>query len=656
MRVKVDQPSRDDTLFPGAVSSGGRQTSPTSITRRSVLLGTTASLLAASCWRGPSRTLAQTQSLAEEEWKIGLSLMGEPKYKAGFAHFDYVNPAAPKGGTVRLGRPGGFDNFNLVVSGVKGALEGGVGLVYEALTTPALDEVSTAYGLLAESVKHPADLTSVTYRLRAEARWHDGQPVTPEDVVFSFGVFKTNDPMQAFYYAHVVKAEKTGERDVTFTFDQPGNRELPHIVGQLIVLPKHWWEGTGPDGRKRDVTATTLEPPLGSGPYRLQSFDAPRNAVYARVPDYWGKDLPARIGTNNFDQIRFDYFRDATVMLEGFKGDQYDFRLENIARNWMTAYDFPAAKDGRVIREEFSERSSGIMQAFALNLRRPKFQDQRVRRALNLAFDFEEMNKQIFFGLYRRIGSYFEGTELASSGLPEGREKEILESLRDKVPATVFTAPYRNPVNGDPQAVRDNLRDADRLFREAGWEIKGGKRVNAAGEQLTVEFLTEDSTFERIFLFYRPGLERLGLRASVRTVDSTQYENRLRSFDFDCIIKNWAQSLSPGNEQREFWGSEAADRPGSQNVGGIKDPGIDALIGKVIFAKDRDDLVAATRALDRVLLAHDYVVPQWYSPTTRTARWNRFGRPETMPRYASPAFPTIWWWDQALAARTGSGK
>ncbi len=593
---------------------------------------------------------------AEDDWKIGLSLMGEPKYQPGFKHFDYVNPDAPKGGTVRLARQGGFDNFNLVVAGVKGQLDAGVGLVYEQLTESALDEVSTAYGLLAEAMRHPADYSSVTYRLRAEARWQDGQPVTPEDVVFSFNALKANSPQQAFYYQHVTKAEKTGEREVTFTFDQPGNRELPHIVGQLTVLPKHWWEGKGPDGKPRDIKATTLEPPMGSGPYRLKSFDPQRGSTYERVPDYWGKDLPVRVGSNNFDQIRFEYFRDSTVLLEAFKGDQYDFRIENSAKNWVTGYDFPAVKDGRVIKEEFAERASGRMQAFVFNLRRAKFQDQRVRRALNLAFDFEEMNKQIFYGLYHRIDSYFEGTELASSGLPQGRELDILQGVKDKVPASVFTTPYTNPVGGNPQATRDNLRDADKLLKEAGWEVKGGKRVNAKGEPLTIEFLADDPTFERVFLFYKPGLEKLGIQVSVRTVDDAQYENRMRNFDFDGVVRTWGESLSPGNEQREYWGSAAADRPGAQNIAGIKDPGIDALIDTVVFAKTREDLVAATRALDRVLLAHDFVVPQWSYPYTRTARWNRFGRPEKMPQYGAPAFPTIWWYDQALAAKTGAPK
>jgi microcin C transport system substrate-binding protein len=396
---------------------------------------------------------------------------------------------------------------------------------------------------------------------------------------------------------------------------------------------------------------------MGSGPYRLKSFDAQRNAVYERVKDYWGKDLPVRVGTNNFDEIRFEYFRDSTVLLEAFKGDQYDFRVENSAKNWATGYDFPAAKDGRVVKEEFSERASGRMQAFAFNLRRAKFQDQRVRRAFNLAFDFEEMNKQIFFGQYQRITSYFDGTELASSGLPQGREKEILEGLRGKIPDSVFTTPYTNPVAGNPNAVRDNLREADRLLKEAGWEIRGNKRVNArTGEAMTVEFLAYDPTAERYVLFYKPSLERLGIAVSLRVVDPSQYENRTRDFDFDVTTDLWAQSLSPGNEQRDFWGSKAADRPGSRNTLGIKDPAIDALIDQIIFSKSRDDLVAATRALDRVLLAHDFVVPQWTYPYTRTARWDRFGRPDPMPKYGSPLFPQLWWWDAEKAKKVGAGK
>ncbi len=593
----------------------------------------------------------------EAKWRHAVSLMGEPKYAADFKHFDYVNPDAPKGGTVRLAANGSFDNFNLVVAGVKGQLAAGIGSVYETLLSNSLDEVSTAYGLLAEGLTFPPDFASVTYRLRANAKWQDGQPVTPEDVIFSFEALKANSPQYAFYFEHVAKAAKTGERDVTFTFDAPGNRELPQIVGQFAILPKHWWEGNGQDGKPRNIKETTLEPPLGSGPYRVKSFNAGRNIVLERVANYWGKDLPVNIGTNNFDEMRFEYFRDTTVQLEGLKGDAYDFRLENSSKNWATAYDFPAVKDGRVIREEFAERASGRMQGFIMNLRRDKFKDQRVRRALNLAFDFEEMNKTVFFGAYKRIASYYEGTELASSGLPTGLEKDILDSVKDKIPESIFTTPYQNPINGNPQAVRDNLKEADRLLKEAGWEIKSGKRLNTkTNEPLAIELLADDPTFERILLFWKPSLERLGITVNVRVVDPSQYEERMRDFDYDITTDLWGESLSPGNEQREFWGSAAADVKGSRNTIGIKDAGIDALIDRVIFAKSREELIAATHALDRVLLAHDYVVPQWTYGFSRTARWNRFSHPDKMPEYGASAFPTIWWYDADKAAKTAKAN
>ncbi len=592
----------------------------------------------------------------EAPWRHGAALLGEVKYPADFKHFDYVNPNAPKGGLVRLGAQGTFDSFNIVVAGVKGTPEQGIGLLYETLTTPSLDEPSAAYGLLAEAFSYPEDYSSVTFRLRPEARWHDGKPVTADDVIFSFEVFKANSPTYAFYYANVTKAEKTGEREVKFTFNQKGNRELPQIMGQLLVLPKHWWEGTAPDGRKRDVAQTSLEPPLGSGPYRIKSFDAGRSATYERVKGYWGENLNVNVGQNNFDEIRYEYYRDVTVLLEAFRGDRIDFRIENSARNWVSGYDFPARQEGRVILEEFPSRASGVMQAFVPNLRRDKFKDQRVRRAFNLAFAFEEINKTTFAGQYERISSYFHGLDLASSGLPEGQELAILESIRDKIPADVFTKPHKNPVSDTPDAVRTNLREADRLLREAGWEVKNGRRINAKGETLTVELLGDQANDERYFLPYKNALDRLGITANVRIIDEVQYVNRVRSFDFDIITGLWGQSLSPGNEQREFWGSQAAKREGSRNLGGIADPAVDALIDRVIFAKDRNELVAATNALDRVLLAHDYVVPQWGYGKQRTARWNRYSHPETMPRYGASAFPTIWWYDEAKVARTGAPR
>ena len=481
--------------------------------------------------------------------------------------------------------------------------------------TSSLDEVSTEYGALAEAVSHPDDFSSVTYRLRAQAKWHDGKPVTADDVIFSLDAFKKYHPQYSAYYRHVVKAEKNGDREIKFTFDAPGNRELPLIVGQLTVLPKHWWEGTDSEGRKRDISATTLEKPLGSGPYRIKEFVAGRSVALERVKDHWAGDLSVNIGRNNFDELRYEYFRDSIVALEAFKGDQVDWRTENSAKNWATAYDFPAVAEKRVLLEEFPNRSSGIMQGFAMNLRRDKFRDPRVRRALNFAFDFEEMNKQIFFGQYKRISSFFDGTELASSGLPQGRELEILETVRGDVPAEVFTTAYTNPIGGSPEAVRGNLREGLRLLKEAGYEVRDRKLTDSkTGAPFTVELLGADPSFERVMLFFKPSLERLGIDVSVRTIDPAQYENRLRSWDFDIVVSSWGQSLSPGNEQREFWSSQAADTAGSRNIVGIKNPAIDKLIERLIFAKDRDDLVAATKALDRVLLWNHYVVPQWNYP------------------------------------------
>ncbi|MDR3489347.1 MAG: extracellular solute-binding protein [Bradyrhizobium sp.] len=599
----------------------------------------------------PARAEAVT---GEPVWRHALSLFGNVKYPADFARFDYVNPDAPKGGVARQIMIGTFDNFNPTVAGVKGSIAAAVGLIYESLTTPSEDEVSTEYGALAESVSHPEDFSSVTYRLRPQAKWHDGEPVTPEDVIFSLDSFKKYHPQYSAYYRHVVKAEKAGERDVKFTFDAPGNRELPQIVGQLTVLPKHWWEGTDGEGRKRDISATTLEKPLGSGAYRIKEFVPGRSIALERAKDYWGRDLNINIGRHNFDELRYEYFRDSTVALEAFKGDQVDWRTENSAKNWATYYDFPAVTEKRVLKEEFPNRSSGIMQAFALNIRREKFSDPRVRRALNFAFDFEEMNKQIFFDQYKRISSYFDGTELASSGLPQGRELEILETVRAQVPAEVFTTAYTNPVGGNPEAVRENLREALRLLKEAGYEVRDRKVVDVkTGTQFALELLVDDPSFERVMLFFKPSLERLGIAVSVRIIDPTQYENRLRSWDFDVVTSSWPESLSPGNEQREYWGSQSADAPGSRNIIGIKNPAIDKLIDRVIFTKDRDDLVAATKALDRVLLWNHYVVPQWNYPKVRTARWDRFGRPSELPKYGLSGFPALWWFDPDRAARIG---
>ena len=603
-------------------------------------------------WTSRAEAQEKTASLV---WRHGVSPFGDLKYPSGFKQFDYVNANAPKGGAACQIALGPFDNFNMVVAGIKGSLVLGIDLVYETLFMPALDEVSSEYGLLAEAMSYPDDFSSVAFRLRAEAKWHDGKPVTPEDVIFSFNAFNKFSPQVAASYRHVVKVEKTGDREITFTFDAPGNRKLPQIIGQLTILPKEWWEGTDKDGKKRAVGESSLEPPLGSGAYRIKEFAAGRSIVYERVKDYWGRNVNVNIGRNNFDELRFEYFRDATVAIEAFKANTVDWRSENSAKNWATAYDFTAVSEKRVVLEEFPINNVGIMQAFAFNIRRDKFKDPRVRLAFNYAFDFEALNKQIFFGQYKRIASYFEGTELAATGLPTGRELEFLETVRDKVPAELFTKAYSNPVSGNPTAVRTNQREALRLFREASYDMVNQQLVNRkTSEPFTVEFLSNAPIFERVFLFYKPSLERIGITVSVRTVDEAQYENRLRNWDFDIITYAWGESLLPGNEQRGNWGSQAADQAGADNVIGIKNPAVDAMIEQVVFAKNQADLVAATKALDRVLLWNHYVVPQWAYGKLRTARWDRFSHPNPLPKYGMSAFPTLWWWDADKAAKAGT--
>ena len=585
-------------------------------------------------------------------WVHADSLTETPKYPEGFAHFAYVNPDAPKGGTVRLGTRGGFDTFNPILP--QGDAVSGLGLVYETLLTPSMDEVNTSYGLLAEAMKVADDYGSVTFRMDPDARWHDGEPVTAEDVVWSFNKVIEISPIYAQYYANIVSAEVSAPGEVTFTFDQTGNRELPHILGQLLILPEHWWEGTDDEGEQRDIGSSTLEPPLGSGPYRMASFDPGRTVTYERVEDYWGTDHPTQIGTNNFDRLTYEYFLDETVWFEAFKGDQFDWWSEYTARRWATGFDFPAVAEGRVIQEEFSEdyNGSGQMTAFIPNLRREKFQDQRVREALNHAFDFEELNATVFYEQYERIDSYFYGLPFAASGLPEGEELQVLESVRDLVPASVFTEEYTNPVNGDPTRLRGNLRTALTLLNEAGYTLDGTRLVDAEGRQLSIEILMHQPTLEPIAQNLITNLGQIGVAVTLRMVDTPQYINRLRSFDFDMIYASWAQSFSPGNEQRFFFGSASADQEGSRNYAGIADPGIDALIDQLVVADDRDTQLAVTKALDRTLLHHHYVVPGYTLTYSRTARWDRFSRPDTLPEFSN-GFPTIWWWDEAKAAETG---
>jgi microcin C transport system substrate-binding protein len=586
-------------------------------------------------------------------WRHGISLFENLKYAADFKHFAYVNPAAPKAGLARQGVIGTFDSFNMVVAGVKGDLAAGIELIYESLMAPSLDEVSSEYGQLAEAVSYPCDHAWVRFRLRPDARWHDGTPISADDVIFSLEAFKQWHPQLAAFYRRVVKAEQTDKHGVTFIFDAPNDRELPLVLGQLIVLPRHWWTGTDAHGRRRNIGETTLEPPLGSGPYRIKSFEPGRTIIYERVADYWGRDLPVNVGSFNFDELRFDYFRDSDVAFEAFKAGDVDWRTENTAKNWATGYDFPAVRDKRVMLEEFPIHNMGVMQAFAFNLRRRKFHDARVRRAFNFAFDFEEINRELFYSQYKRIVSYFEATDLAARGVPTEQELAVLQPLRSQVPPEVFTTPYWNPVAVDQRAARANLREAMRLFNAAGFEVRDLALVDReTGEPMQVEFLVGDPSLERVALFYRPALQRLGITADVRLVDDAQYINRLRGWDFDIIVTTWDESLTPGNEQRDYWGSRAADVPGSRNLAGIKNPAVDALIASLVRASTHEELVAATRALDRVLLWNHYVVPQWTLGKVRTARWDRFALPARMPEYGLSAFPALWWWDGVRAAKT----
>jgi microcin C transport system substrate-binding protein len=609
-----------------------------------------------------------------------LSLVGEPKYGPDYQHFGWVNPDAPKGGTLRGAATGSFDSLNPFT--VKGDPAAGVGLIYDSLLASSPDEPSTEYAQVAEWVSYPDDYSSVTFGLRPQARWHDGEPITADDVVFSLEALKKAHPRYAFYYKNVVKAEKTGENEVTFTFDTKGNRELPQIVGQLTILPKHYWEGTDADGTPRDITKTTLQKPLGSGPYRIKDFDPGRSITYERVKDYWAKDLPISKGQWNYDGIKFTYFLDQTPAFEEFKSGKLDYWQEAIASQWATGYGFAAVTDGQIKKEAIPVKRVAPMQAFVFNQRRKQFQDPRVRKAFALAFNFEEANKKLFYDLYVRVGSYFDNSELASGGLPQGRELEILEEVRDEVPAEVFTTEWKNPVNKTPDDFRNNMREASKLLDEAGWTLdqvpaendecgffcgmmrsvglssakKENVRRNAQGDVLTAEILLDSPTFEKIVLPYLQDLQKLGIKASVRVVDSAQYKRREDAHDYDIIIDNFAQSNSPGNEQRDFWGSAAADRDGSRNTAGIKNPAIDKLIDKVVFAKDREELVAATHALDRVLLWNYYVVPQWHYPFERLATWNIFGRPDQLPSQTAALMQT-WWIDtekqKALDAARG---
>ena len=567
-----------------------------------------------------------------------LSLFGDVKYGPDFTHFDYVNPDAPKGGTVRYSAIGTFDNLNPYI--LKGNTAVGVGLLFDTLMSPSSDEPASEYGLVAESVEMPADRSWVQYNLRKEARFSDGTPITPEDVIWTFDTLKAHGhPRLRLYYEDVLKAEKVGERSVKFTFRAAGNRELPQIVGEMPVLSKKYWQG-------RDFEKTTLDVPVGSGPYKIETFDTGRSITYRRDPNYWGKDLPVNRGRYNFDIIRYDYYRDQTVALEAFKAGQYDIRIENVAKNWATGYDSPALRDGLFKKNEIPNKVPTGMQGFGFNTRPGHpFEDARVRQALGYLFDYEWTNKNLFYGAYTRTESYFSNSELASSGLPSGDELKLLDKYKGQIPDAVFTTAYQAPKTDGSGNIRDNLRQALRLLKEAGWTVKNEKLVNdKTGQPFSFEFLLSQPEFERIVLPFVQNLKRIGIDARVRTVDPAQYENRMKQFDFDMTVVLMPESLSPGNEQRDFWSSAAAEENGSQNYVGVRSKAVDDLVSLIIGAPDRASLVTRVHALDRVLLHSYYVIPNWHLSYFRVAAWDKFSRPKVSPPYALAL--DAWWLDQ----------
>ena len=552
----------------------------------------------------------------------GVAMHGNPRYGWNFKHFDYANPDAPKGGTLKMSAYGSFDTFNPYT--IKGVSAAGTGLLFDTLMVESADEPFSEYGLIAETVEMPKDRSWVVFNINKKARFHDGTPVTAEDVVFSFDILRTKGlPMFRYYYGNVDKAVAEKPMRVLFVFKPGDNRELPLILGQMPVFSKKYWQD-------RDFSATTLEPPVGSGPYKVAGFETGRYVVYERDPDYWAKDQPPVRGFYNFDKIRYDYYRDATVAVEGFKSGAFDLRVENEAKKWVSAYEGFSEKNG-MIKKNFNHSLPSGMQGFVFNTRRAIFADRRVRQALGLAFDFEWSNKNLFYGLYKRTQSYFDNSDMAAKGLPKGEELKLLNKYHDRLPPEVFTRPFSLEKTSGDGNIRPQLEKAFKLLEEAGWTVRDGVLKNEKGDPFRFEILIDSassSAWERIALPYIRNLKRLGVEAVLRAVDTTQYKNRTDSYDYDMIVNIWGQSTSPGNEQRYFWGSAAADMNGSQNYAGIKNPVVDELIEEIIEAPDRKKLVAAVKALDRVLLWEHYVVPHWFVPSVRLVYWNKFGIPD----------------------------
>ena len=572
-------------------------------------------------------------SFADTVTSHGIAMHGDLKYPADFTHFDYVNPDAPKGGRVVQSSVGSFDSFNPFI--VKGTPADGIGLLYDSLTTKSDDEPFSVYGLLAEHITLPDDRRWIEFELRKNAVFSDGVPVTADDVVNTFQLLREKgSPFYRAYYADITLIEAINSHRVRFEFAETENRELPLIVGEVPVLPKHFWD-------ERDFEESGLEIPTGSGPFQIASYDPGRSVTYKRNPDYWGQNLPVQRGRFNFDEWVFDYYRDGTVALEAFKAGQYDYRTEHSAKNWATGYTGSALNEGRIIKESIEHENPTGMQAFVMNTRRALFADAQVRHALAHAFDFEWTNRAIFYDAYKRSHSYFSNSEMAADELPSAAELAILEPIRELLPAEVFTQVYRAPQTDGDGNIRTQIREGLRLLTAAGWNLEQGVLRNEEGQPFRFEILIIQRDLERLISPFIRNLERMGIQANIRVVDISQYINRLRDFDFDMVISNFGQSNSPGNEQREYWHSTSADRQGSRNLIGIRNPAIDHLVEQLIQAPDREQLVYRARALDRALQWNHYVIPHYHTNAYRIAYWDKFGIPDIRPNHAI-GFDT-WW-------------
>lgn len=587
---------------------------------------------------GLALSLSSPLALAGDSgWLHGHSLFGTPKYEKGFAHYDHVNPDAPKGGTLNRDATGGFDSFNpfVVIGRAAPSMNYQGGIIYDQLFVGSVDQSATSYGLIAEAFKYSDDFSQATYRLNPNAKWHDGKSITPEDVIWSLEAITENHPLFKDYYKNVVSSEKTGPLEITFKFDVKGNRELPSILGDLPVLPKHWWEGKDKNGKQRDISKPlTEEAPLGSGAYKVASYDMGNTITYERVKDYWAKDLNVNKGRHNYDKIKYTNFENTDASWEGFKkGGVSDARQETRSRRWQTEYNFPAFQRGDIIKKSWPTEGSETFQAYFWNTRRAKFQNKDLRHALTLLFDFETMNKNLFFNLYTRTNSYFEGGELQGTGVPSGRTKEILEEYRGRIDDAIIDTAYTLPVIKNSRDTRKVQQQALQLLQKAGYTFVDGKMTGADGKQFTIEFLGRGPTDELVGLPYIENLRKLGIEASLQIVDQAQYKSRTDSFEYDAIFTVTRQSLSPGNEQREYWSSAAADREGTRNYSGIKDPVIDELVERIIAAPTREEVIATTKAMDHILLHGHYAVPLWHNPVIWYAWWRKINYPPNQPKY-----------------------